>query len=157
MTTKAPGLKANNKKRRTRVLTKRRYKVRIIAQPIPTTPTPAAPVNSTQTAPTPTVATASTQMLMVKSTAASIPMMMYNLAKGKFDEVPYSTGRPHNEGNPSVHNSNPPPLEDIPSAPVRQDTPWPSIESASKNLFKIRKYWPIPPTPASTVKTEVPP
>ena len=50
------------------------------------------------------------------------------------------------------------PLEDIPSAPARQGTPWPSAGSAPENLFEIRKYWPIPPipvpTPAPTIKTE---
>ena len=156
MTRKAPGPKmSEQKKRRTRVPTKRRYKVRVIAQPIPTTPT--TPVNSTPTVPSPTVATTSTQMPMVKSTAMSILVMVYNLATGKFAEVPYPTGRPWNERNPSVHSPNPPPLETIPNAPVRWDTPWPSTESASKNLFGTRKDWPIPPTPAPTVKTEVPP
>ena len=56
---------------------------------------------------------------------------------------------------------NPPPLEDIPSAPVRQDTPWPNAGSASENLFETRKDWSIPltpsPTPTPTVKTETPP
>ena len=76
----------NDKKRRA-LLTKRRYKVRVIAQPIPATPTPTAPVNST--APTPTVATVSTQMPMIKSTAMSIPVTVYNLVKGKLSEIPY--------------------------------------------------------------------
>ena len=109
------------------------------------------------TAPTPTVATASTQMPVVKSTATSILITVYSLLKGKFGEIPYSTGRPQNKGNPSIHNSNPPPLEIIPNAPVRAATPWPSTGSTSQNLFKARKDWPIPHTPAPTVKTEVPP
>ena len=50
MTRKAPGPKMNEKKR-TQVPAKRRYKVRVIAQPIPTTPTATVPVNSTQTTP----------------------------------------------------------------------------------------------------------
>ena len=105
----------------------------------------------------PTVATTSTQMPVLKSAAAFILVMVYNLATGKFAEVPYPTGRSQNEGNPSIHSSSPPPFEDIPNAPVRQDTPWPSTGSASENLFKTRKDWPIPPTPAPTVKTEGPP
>ena len=144
----------NDKKRRT-MLAKRRYKVKVVAQPIPTTPTPTAPVNST--APTTTVATASSQMPMVKFTAMFIPITVYNLVKGKFSEFPYPTGRPQTEGNPSVQNSHPPPLEDILNAPVREATPWSSIGSSSENLFKGRRDGPIPPTPAPTVKTEVPP
>ena len=80
---------------------------------------------------------------------------------GKFAEVPYPTARPQNEGHPSIQSSNPPPLEDIPNAPVRQGCLWPSTGSASENLFDTRKDWPIPPTPAPTpaptVKTEAPP
>ena len=32
--------------------------------------------------------------------------------------------------------------------------PWPNIELAFTNLFEARADWPIPPTPASTVKAE---
>ena len=154
MTGKAPGPKTNDKRRT--MLAKRRYKVRVIAQPIPTIPTPTTPINST--APSPTVATTSTQMPVVRSTAEYIPVMVYQLATGKFPEVPYPTARPQNKGHPSVQIPNPPPLEDIPNAPVRQGTTWPSTGSASKNLFETRKDWPTPstptPTPASSVKTE---
>ena len=104
MTRKAPGPKMNENKRRTKVPTKRRYKVRVIAQPIATIPTPTAPVNVTPTMPTPTVTTTSTQMLTVKSAATSIPVMVYNLAKGKFDGVLYLTEGPQAEKNPFVHN-----------------------------------------------------
>ena len=79
---------------------------------------------------------------------------------GKFAEVPYPTARPQKEGHPSIQSSNPPPLEDISNAPVRQSTPWPSTGSLSENLFDTRKDWPFPPTPtptpAPTVKTEAP-
>ena len=118
-----------------------------------TIPTLTTPVNST--APTPTVVTASTQMPVVKSAVTSIMVMVYNVATGKFRDVPYPTGRP--QENLSIHDFNPPPLEDIPNAPVRQGTPWPSTGSASENLFETRKDWPVPPTPAPTVKTEAPP
>ena len=114
------------KKRKTIVPAKRRYKVRVIAQPIPTTPTPTAPVNLTPTVPMPTVATTSTQTPMVKLAATSIPLTVYNLAKRKFDRVPHPKERPQAEGNPSIHKSNPPQPEAIPNAPtfqVRGDTP----------------------------------
>ena len=152
MTRKAPGPKTSNK-RRIPMLTKRSYKVRVLAQLIPFTPA--------LTAPTLTVATTSTQMPVTRSTAAaSIPVMVYTLATGKFAEVPYPTARPQNEGHTSIQGSNPPPLEDIPNAPVRQGSPWSSTGSDSENLFETRKDWPIPPTPAPTpaptVKTEAP-
>ena len=132
-------------KRRRTMVAKRRYKVRVLTQPTPTTPT--------STAPTPTVATVSTQTPIVRSTAESVPVTVYKLATGQFAEVPC----------PSTlnDNSNPPPLEDIPSAPVRQGTPWPNAGAASENLFETRKDWPIPPTPVPTptptIKTEEPP
>ena len=100
----------------------------------------------------------STQTPVVKSTATSIPIMMYNLAEGMFDGVPYPPERSMAEEIPSVHNSNPPPIEAIPNSPtfqVREDTPWPNTESASTTLFETRADWPIPPSPAPT-KTEVP-
>ena len=158
MTRKAPGHKMNEMRRRTGVPTKRRYKVRGIAQPIPTTPMPTTPVNLTPNISTATVATTSTQTPVVKSTATSIPVMMYNLAKGKFDGVPYPTERPQAEEIPSVNNSNLPLLEAIPNThtlQVREDTPWPNTESVSTNLFETRADWPIPPSPEPT-KTEVP-
>ena len=105
---------------------------------------------------TPTVATASTQMPVVKSTAMPILVTVYNLATRKYSEIPYSTGRPQNKGNPSVHNSSHPPLEDIPKALVREAIPWPSTGSGPENLFEARKDWLIPPTPVPTVNTEAP-
>ena len=132
--------------------------MRVIAQPIQTTQIQTLPVNLTPTVPTPTVATTSTQMPIVKSTATSIPVMVYNLAKGKIDGVPYPTERPQAEEIPSVHNFKPPPLETIPNVPtfqVREDTTWPSTESASMNVFETRADWPILPTPAPT-KSQVP-
>ena len=111
--------------------------MRILAQPIPTTPTLTAPVNST--APTPTVTAASTQMHMVKSAATSIPVMVYNLVTGKFSKVHHPTARPQNKGHPCIQSFNPPLLEDISNVPVRQGTPWPSIWSALENLLKQGK------------------
>ena len=152
MIRKAPGPKASDKRKRT-VLTKRRYKGRVLAQPVTTTPT--TPVNST--APTPTVATTSSQMPVTRSAATSIPVTVYKLATGQFAEVPYQTERPQDEGHSSTQISNPSPLEDIPSVPVRQGIPWPN--AGLENLFETRKDWPILPTPAPTpiMKTETPP
>ena len=76
-------------------------------------------------------------------------------------EVPYQTTRLQDEGHPLTQDSNRPPLEDIPSTPIRQGTPWPNTESASENLFETRKDWQIPPTPVPTptpsIKSETPP
>ena len=156
---KAPGPKTNHKKEKNQNSHQKKVQVWVIAQHIPTTPSPTAPVKSIPIATTPTVATTSTQMPVVKSAATSILVAMYNLAKGKFNEVPYQTERPQSEINPSIQNSNPPPLEVVPNPPtfqVREDTPWPNTEPASTNLFVARADWPIPHTPGPT-KTEVPP
>ena len=89
--------------------------------------------------------------------------MVYNLAKEKFDGVQYPSERPQAEGNPSICNSNPPPLEAMPKAPtfqVREDTPCLNTIPASTNLFEARGDWSVPPTQAPSVKvenTEVPP
>ena len=92
------------------MMAKRRYKVRVLTQPAPSTPT--------STAPTPTVVTVSTYTPMVRSTAESTPVTIHKLATGQFAEVPHPTTRS------LIDNC--PPLEDIPSAPVRQGTPWPN-------------------------------
>ena len=97
------------------MLTKRRHKMRLLTQPIPSTPTP--------TTPTSMVATVSTQTPVTRSTAESILVMVYKLATGKFAEVPYPTARPQNIGHPSIQGTNPPPLEDIPNAPSQTGYP----------------------------------
>ena len=79
----------------------------------------------------------------------SLPLMVYNLAKGKFDGMPYPSERSQAEDNPSIHSSNPPQLEAISNAPtfqVREDTTWPNTIPASTNRFEARADWPIPPT-----------
>ena len=54
---------------------------------------------------------ATTQMPVVKSTAmaaTSIPVTVYNIAQGKFDGIPYPTGKPKEEEGPSIPSySNP--------------------------------------------------
>ena len=82
--------------------------------------------------------------------ATAIPATVHKHVTGQFAEASSPTARPQNGGLPSVQN--PPPLEDIPKAPVRQGTPWPNAGLASENLFETRKDWPIPPTPVPTIK-----
>ena len=127
------------KEKRT-AIAKRVYKVRVLNQPMPTTATLMTTTIATQTQTT-------------GLTATVIPVIVHKLATGHFSEAPC----------PMVRSSvqNPPPLKDIPKAPVRQGTPWPNKGSTSENLFETGKDWPISPTlaPASvpTVKTEAPP
>ena len=161
LTRKAPEPKMSEKKRRTRVPAKRRYKVRVIAQPLPTTPTTSVPMNPIPI-PTAAMSNASTQVPAVKPAAISIHVTVYNLAQGKFKGIPYPAGRPQVEENPAP-DCNPPQPEAAPNAPtfqVREHTPWPNTVPASVNLFETRANWPIPPMQAPTVKvekTEVPP
>ena len=142
---KAPIPKTNDRRKST-VIAKRGYKVRVLDQPMPTTTAP-------------TTATASTQMQITGSATTAILVTEYKLATGQFAEASSPTARSQNGGHPSVQN--PPPLEYIPNAPVRQGTSLPSAGSTSENLFETRKDWLIPPTPvptsAPTVKTESPP
>ena len=125
------------------MIAKRGYKVRVLNQPLPTTTAP-------------TTATTSTQMQTTGFTTTAIPVRMHKLATGQFAEASNPMARSQSGGHLSVQN--PPPLEDIPKAQVRQGTPWPNAGLASKNLFKTRKDWPIPPTPvptpAPTIKIE---
>ena len=108
--------------------------------------------------PNPTVATltATTQMPVAKSAATSISVTVYNLAQEKFEEVPYPTGRPPMEENPSTQ------LQPEAAVPQnREDTTWLNIMPAFRNMFDVRASWPIPSTETPTVvkmeKTEVPP
>ena len=119
--------------------------MRVLTQPISSTPTSTATI--------PTVTNVSTQVPVTRSTTESILTMVYNLATGKFRKAPPTITQ--NEG------SNPPPLKDIPSAPVIQGASWPNAGSVSENVFETRKDWPIPPTPVPTcapiIKTDEPP
>ena len=129
---------------------KGRYKVRVITKPLPTTPT--APTNATPGLPTTRVATptATTKTSMVISTTMSISVAGYNLAQGKFEGIPYPTGRTQVEENPSTPICNAPPErqqpEAVPNAPtfqVSKDTPWPDTIPASTNLFEEMADWTI--------------
>ena len=99
---------------------------------------------------------ATTQMPVAKLTtmaATSIPVNVSNLAQGKFEGIPYPTGKPQEEG-PSAPSCNTPQEKHQPetAAPQnREDTPWPNTMPASTNLFDVSASWPIPPTEAPTV------
>ena len=82
-------------KKRAKAQVKKRFKVRVITQPMPTNPT--LPANLTLPAdPTPSVVTTmvtSTQMPVAKPATTTakpslIPVSVYNLAQGKFKEIP---------------------------------------------------------------------
>ena len=110
--------------------------------------------------PTPTVATstATTQMPVVKSAVMSIAVTVYNLVQGKFERIPYPTGRPQLEENPSAPSCNtsqqrqqPEAAANITTLQTREDTSWPNTMPVSKNLFEARVSVPIPPTETPTV------
>ena len=98
-------------------------------------------------------ATTSIQTQTTGLTTTAIPVTVHKLTTCQFPEAPCPTVR--------FSVKNPPPLEDIPTFPVRQGCPWPSVGSTPENLFETRKDWPNPPTPAPTsvptMKTEAPP
>ena len=140
-------------KKRGKAPVKRRFKVRVIVQPLLMNPT--LPVG-----PTPTVVTTtatSTQMPVAKpatTTAKSslIPVMVDNLAPGKFKEIPYPTRKPQKEEGPSTPSSNNPPKAQQPESTTtatapqnREDTPWPNTMPPSTHLFVARESWPTPP------------
>ena len=77
--------------------------MRVIAQPMPANPTlPMNPILPAEPTPTVATSTATIQMPMVKSAAISIQVTIYNLVQGKFEGIPYPTGRPQVEENPSA-------------------------------------------------------
>ena len=149
--------KNEEKKKRAKAPVKRRFTVRVIAQPMPTNPT--LPVNPTlPTEPNPIVVNTmvTTQMPVAKSAAmaaTSIHLTVYSLAEGKFEGIPYPTGKPKEEEGPPAPSCNNPQERQQPGAVVtattpqnREDTPWPNTMPASTNLFDARAFWPIPPT-----------
>ena len=88
---KTPIPKNAEQKRRAKAPVKRRFKVRVITEPIPTNhtllpePTPIV-VTTMVTSPMPVARSAAT-------TTAAIPVTVYNLAQGKFKGILYSTDR----------------------------------------------------------------
>ena len=96
---------------------------------------PTLPMNPIMPAePTPVVAnsTAATQMPVVKSAATSISVTVYNLVQGKFEGIPYPTGRPQVKEKPSASSCNTPQQRQQPEATstvtthqTREDTPGP--------------------------------
>ena len=120
------------KKKRAKAPVKRRFKVRVIAEPMPTDPN--LPMNPTlPPEPNPTVVntTVTNQTLVANSeatAATSIPVTVYNLAQGKFEGIPYPTGKPE--------------AAVIATAPQkREDTPLPNTMLACTNLFDARASW----------------
>ena len=128
------------------MLAKRKYKVRLLAQPIPSIPTSTAPV--------PMVATVSTQTPLVRATARVYTSNSIQIGNRK---ICWN----HMSNNQTPEQRIQPPWKIYPNTLARQGTPWPKTGSASENLFETRKDWPISltPTPTSspTVKTEAPP
>ena len=92
-----------DKKRTARAPVKRRYKVRVITQPLPATPTPPVnPIPACCTYPYSSHFYCNQSNAPMKSAATSILVTVYNLAQGKFEGIPYPTGRPQVEENPST-------------------------------------------------------
>ena len=91
----------------------------------------------------------------MRSTAESIPVTVYKLAKGHFAEVPHPTTRSLND------NTSPPLLEDIPSTPVRQGTPGLMQDQPQRIYLRPRRTGQFPllqsPHLLPTIKTEEPP
>ena len=145
--------KAENKKR-AKAPTKRRFKVRLIEQPLPINPTPMVV----------TIMVTLTQMSAVKPTATTanptpVPVTLYNLAQTRIQEIPNPTMRSfQEEEDPSIPNGDDPtkaqhpkPTATATTPQTREDTPWPNTMPASTNLFATRASWPIPPSETSTL------
>ena len=111
--------------------------MRVIAQPMPANPT--LPMNPTLPAePNPTLAntTVTTQMPVAKSAAmaaTSTSVIVYNLAQGKFEGMPYPSGNFQEGEGPSTPSCNNPQEEQQPEAAAtvttpqnREGTPWPN-------------------------------
>ena len=141
------------KKKRVKMPVKRRFKVRVIEQPMTTNPTlPANPALSTEPTPTVDITMATTQIPEARTAAApttAIPVTVYNLAHGKFKGISYPTKWLQEEGPPMPSGNNPfveqqPKVAVTATAPQnREDTPWPNTMPTSTNLFEARASWPI--------------
>ena len=106
---KTPTAKKTEKKRRGKAPIKRRFKVRVITQPMPANPNlPMNPILPAESSPTVTTPTVTTQTPVMKSAATSIPVTMYNLAQGKFKGMPYHTTKFQEGEGPSTPSYNNP-------------------------------------------------
>ena len=104
---------------------KRRFKVRVITQPMSANPT--LPMNPAEPDPTVVTSMVTTQMPVAKSaamTTTSIPVTIYNLAQGKFQGIPYATGKFQEGEGHSTLSCNNPQEEQQPEAAVTVTTPW---------------------------------
>ena len=155
--------KAADKKERTKTPIKRQFMVRLIEKSLPVNAEPEA------------IATmvTSLQTSVVKPTTTTtkpspIPLMVYNLAQTRIQEIPNPTRKFQEEESPFTPNCGNPPIVQQPKAatnatftapPTRDDTSWPNTIAASMNLFVAMVSWSVPhnvnevPTPTS-VKTE---
>ena len=77
-------------------------------------------------------------MPVMKSAATSIPVTIYNLAQGKFQGIPYPSGRPQLEENPYAPSCNMPQQRQqsevtpaVTTHQVREGTQWPNTMPAS--------------------------
>ena len=142
--------KKAEKKRRTKAPVKRRFKMRVIAQPMPTNLTlPMSSILPAEPSPMVNTSTATTPKPVTSSAATSIPVTVYNLAQVNF------------KGIPNPQEQQPEATPTVTTLQTREDTPWSNTMPASTKLFNAKKSWPIPPTDTPAVvkmeKTEVPP
>ena len=148
--------KKAERNKRAKAPVKRRFKVRVIAQPLPANPNLSVnPILPTDPTPTVVSNTATTQMPVKKTamTATSIPVTVYNLAQGKAKGIPCPTRKLQEGEGPSAPSCNTPQEEQQTETAVtgtapqnREGTPWPNTTPASMNFFSARASWPIPPT-----------
>ena len=99
----------------------------------------------------------SMQTPVVKQTTTTtkpspIPVMVYNLAQSKIQEILNPTRKFQEEESPFTPNHDNPPImwqheatATATSPPTGDDTPWSNITPVSINLFVTRASWPIPP------------
>ena len=104
-----PVPKKVEKKRRAKVSVKRRFKVRVIAQPtnpnLPTNPT--LSTEPTQTMATTMVTTPAQVARTAPTTTTTVPIIVYNLAQGKFKGIPYPIKSLQEEGSSNSGGNNP--------------------------------------------------
>ena len=143
--------KKAEKKKRAKAPVKRRFKVRVIAQPMPTNPT-----YQLNLIPTVVNTVVTTQMPVAKSAAmaaTSIPVTVYNLVQGKFEGIPYPTGKPQKEEGPLAPSCSNPrkdsnwKLQSLPQPNRTGNIPHGLIPyQLPTNLFDAKASWPIFPS-----------